>query len=421
MVLAVLLIAIGAYLFYNRSTAMLAVRTLRRDMVRTSLTVLGILIGVASVVTVSAIGAGARDSIGQQIESMGSNMIIVFPQSTNASGARGMQGQGQRLTESDGQALLHEANTIKAVAPSLRSRVQVIAGERNASTSAVGTTTSFFDVRSWRVRRGEMWTPLDEQTKQKVVIVGSTVERKLFGTGHGVGQKVRIGRYNFRVAGVLESKGEAPIGGDQDDIVLMPISTMRTRIMKTAPDFAGVLMASATSPEASERAIEQVRAILMQRHHIQDVKLADFTIRSQKEFQQMQASIYGLLTVLLVLVAAISLVVGGIGVMNIMLVSVTERTREIGLRMAVGAQSADVRNQFLVEAIVVTLIGGIAGVSAGAGIVALFTKLFEWPMSIDPTSVAVSLITSGATGVVFGFFPAWRASHLDPIVALRHE
>ncbi len=421
MILAVLLLALGAYLFFNRDTVVLAIRTLRRDLIRTSLTVLGILIGVSSVVTVSAIGAGARDSIGKQIESMGSNMIIVFPQSTNASGARGMQGQGQRLTQSDGEALLHEASSIKAVAPSLRSRVQAISGEQNASTSAVGTTTSFFEVRSWKVKHGDMWTPLDEQTKQKVVILGSTVERKLFGAGHGVGQRVRIGRYNFRIAGVLESKGEAPIGGDQDDIILMPISTMRARIMKTSPDFAGVLMASATSPEVSDRAIAQVQSILMQRHHIQDVKLADFTIRSQKEFQQMQASIYGLLTVLLVLVAAISLVVGGIGVMNIMLVSVTERTREIGIRMAVGAQTANVRNQFLVESIVVSLVGGIAGVCAGAGIVALFTTLFEWPMSIDPTSVAVSLMTSAATGIIFGFFPAWRASHLDPIVALRHE
>ena len=421
MLLVLLLVALGVYLVVNRDTVVLAARTLRRDLVRTSLTVLGILIGVASVVTVSAIGAGARDSIGKQIESMGSNMIIIFPQSTNASGARGMQGQGQRLTQSDGDALLHEASSIKAVAPSLRSRVQAIAGEQNASTSAVGTTTSFFEVRSWKVKRGDMWTQLDEQTKQKVVVIGSTIERKLFGAGHGVGQKVRIGRYNFHIAGVLESKGEAPIGGDQDDIILMPITTMRARIMKTAPDFAGVLMASATSPEASDRAIAQVQSILIQRHHIQDVKLADFTIRSQKEFQQMQAAIYGLLTILLVLVAAISLIVGGIGVMNIMLVSVTERTREICIRMAVGAQTANVRNQFLVESIVVSLVGGVAGVGAGAGIVALFTKLSEWPMSIDPSSVAVSLMTSAATGIVFGFFPAWRASHLDPIVALRHE
>ncbi len=412
---------LAVYLVRHHESVLLATRALSRDLVRATLTVLGILIGVASVVTVTAIGSGARDSIASQIQSIGSNFIVIFPQNPNASGARSAQGQGQRLTEEDGRAIVREAVSVKAVAPALRLRAQVISGEHNASTSIIGTSTSFFEVRSWAVKTGDAWDQSDEAAKSKVVVIGTTLRRNLFGAANPIGQNIRIGRYNYRVLGVLESKGEAPFGGDQDDVILMPISSMRTRVMRTAPDFAGALMISATSAEVSDRAVTQINSILYQRHRITNVKEADFVVRTQKEFQKMQDNIYSLMTVMLVLVAAISLIVGGIGVMNIMLVSVTERTREIGIRMAVGARSSNVRSQFLVEAIVVALVGGIAGVAVGALAIATLKALLSWPMQIDGTSVLASVTSSAVTGVLFGFFPAWRASHLDPIVALRRE
>jgi putative ABC transport system permease protein len=223
------------------------------------------------------------------------------------------------------------------------------------------------------------------------------------------------------VVGVLESKGEAPFGGDQDNMVLMPIGTMRGRIMRTAPGFAGVLLVSATSAETTQRAVKQIESILRQRHRIADDREPDFWIRTQQEFQAMQGAIYSLLTVLLVCIAAVSLVVGGIGVMNIMLVSVTERTREIGIRMAIGARANDIMLQFLVEAVVLALIGGIAGALTGIGAIAVLGGTLGWPMKLDPVALAVAVATSAATGIAFGFFPARRAAALDPIVALRHE
>ncbi|MBS2017635.1 MAG: ABC transporter permease [Deltaproteobacteria bacterium] len=388
---------------------------------RASLTILGILIGVAAVVTVTALGAGARDQVSDQIQNMGSNVIMVAPQSAAASGARSALGAGARLTEDDGRAILREAVSVAAVAPALRSRSQLVAGERNWSAQIIGSNRSFFQVRSWAVKRGSAWEDHDEATKAKVCVLGTTVATKLFGSEDPVGRTLRIGHYTFKVIGVLESKGEAPFGGDQDNMVVMPISTMRGRIMKTAPGFAGVLLVSATSAETTNRAVKQIDGILRQRHRIEGDRDPDFWIRTQQEFQQMQTSIYGLLTVLLVCIAAVSLVVGGIGVMNIMLVSVTERTREIGIRMAIGARAGDIMTQFLVEAVVLALIGGVAGAVTGLGAIAFLGGTLGWPMKLDPVALAIAVGTSAATGIAFGFFPARRAAALDPIVALRHE
>jgi putative ABC transport system permease protein len=296
-----------------------------------------------------------------------------------------------------------------------------VAGDKNWSAQVIGSTRSFFTVRNWRVARGAEWDEHDEAMKAKVVILGTTVAEKLFGEEDPVGRQVRIGPYAWRVAGVLESKGEAPFGGDQDNLVLMPIGSMRGRVMRTAPGFAGVLMVSATSADTTDRAVAQIRSILRQRHRIESNRDDDFWIRTQKEFQEMQTAIYSLLTVLLVCIAAISLVVGGIGVMNIMLVSVTERTREIGIRMAIGAQKADIMTQFLVEAVVLALIGGLAGALAGIVAINLMADGLDWPMKLDPTALTVAIMTSALTGIAFGFFPARRAAMLDPIVALRHE
>ena len=398
----------------------LALSAVRRNVLRASLTVLGILIGIAAVVVVTALGTGARDSVANQIQAIGSNFIIVFPQTANASGARGAAGSGARLTEDDGRVIAREAVSVLAVAPALRTRAQVIAGERNRSTSIIGTTLPYYTVRNWGFAKGAAWQLADETSKAKVCVLGMTVANDLFGNEDPIGRSIRIDRHSYRVVGVLEVKGEAPFGGDQDDTVVLPIGSFRGRVMKTPPGFAGTLMISATSAETTDRAVAQIDSILRQRHRI-DTKEPDFQIRTQKEFQAIQGLIYGVLTLLLVVVAAISLVVGGIGVMNIMLVSVTERTREIGIRMAIGAQESDIQMQFLVEAVVLATLGGIAGILLGSGAISILARILEWKMAPDPIALSVSLAVSAAIGVGFGFFPARRAAKLDPIVALRRE
>jgi putative ABC transport system permease protein len=401
--------------------ARLAVLSIGRSTLRAGLTILGILIGVMAVVTVTALGAGARDQVSSQIENMGSNVIMVAPQSNASSGAKGALGSTVRLTEEDGRAILREAVSVTAVTPALRSAGQVMAGDKNWLTQFMGANRSFFKVRSWKVARGAEWDEHDEAAKTKVCILGATVADKLFGAEDPVGRYVRIGKHQWKVIGVLESKGEAPFGGDQDNMVLMPISAMRGRVTKTAPGFAGVLLISATSADTTRRAVSQIDSILRQRHRIEEGREPDFWIRTQQEFQAMQGAIYGLLTVLLICIAAVSLVVGGIGVMNIMLVSVTERTREIGIRMAIGARANDIMTQFLVEAVVLALIGGLSGALAGVGLIQFLGTTLQWPMKLDPTALAVAIFTSAMTGIAFGFFPARRAAGLDPIVALRHE
>ncbi len=400
----------------------IAMRAIRRNGLRAVLTVLGILIGVAAVVVVTALGDGARKSVGSQIESLGSNFIIVFPQQSNASGARGSQGGGVRLTEDDGKAIKRDAVSIAAVAPVLRAQAQFVYGDKNVSTSAIGTNRDFFTVRSWKLKTGSMWDETDEVLKRKVCLLGETVRKNLFGdNGDPIGHYIRVDRYSYRVIGVLASKGQAPIGGDQDDVVVMPIGSMRARIFRTPPGFAGALMMSATSAETNDRAVAQTESILRQRHHIVEGREPDFAIRTQKEFLELQQKVYGALTILLTLVALVSLVIGGIGVMNIMLVSVTERTREIGIRMAIGAREGDIRLQFLVEATVLASIGGFAGVAVGLALVPLISWLRDLSMSINPAAAIISVFVSGLTGIVFGFFPARRAARLDPIEALRRE
>ena len=399
----------------------LAFTAIIRSTFRASLTILGILIGVAAVVTVTALGSGARESVGSKIEGMGSNMIMVIPQSSQASGAKGALGSGARLTEEDGRAIMREAPSVVGVTPGLRTSAQIVANDKNWSAQVMGANRMFFKVRNWKVERGAEWDEHDESAKTKVCVLGTTVATRLFGGEDPVGRTVRIGRYNFRILGVLESKGEAPFGGDQDNMVLMPIGSMRARVMRTAPGFAGVLMISAANADATDRAVHQIEGILRQRHHIDDGREPDFWIRTQQEFQQMQGAIYGMLTVLLVCIAAVSLFVGGIGVMNIMLVSVTERTREIGIRMAIGARANDIMIQFLVEAVVLALIGGVAGALVGVGIIRILGATLEWSMKLDPLALSIAVATSALTGIAFGFLPARRAARLDPIDALRHE
>jgi putative ABC transport system permease protein len=399
----------------------LALRSILRSPLRASLTILGILIAVSAVVTVDALGTGGRDRVSKQIEALGANFIMVFPQHSQASGAHGAQGSGMRLTEEDARAILHEATSVTAISPALRATVQIVYGDQNWLTQAFGTRLSYLQVRNWPVEHGQAWGEHDEATKSKVLLLGSTVARELFGAEDPVGRTVRIGRYGYRVLGVLATKGEAPFGADQDDAVLLPSTSFRARITRTPPGFAGSLMASATSTATTDRAVSQIDSVLRERHRIDAEGEPDFTIRTQKEFASMKDRISDVLTLLLVFVAAVSLVVGGIGVMNIMLVSVTERTREIGVRMALGARQVDIRAQFLVEAATLAFVGGLAGILCGGGLVALFRGVLHWNMTLRPLAVLVSLAASAATGIGFGFLPAHRAAGLDPIEALRHE
>ena len=399
----------------------LALRAIARNPLRASLTVLGILIGVSAVIIVTALGTGARESIGTQIQSLGSNFVVIFPKSSAASGTRGAQGSGVRLSEEDGRAIMRETTSVVAIAPALRSGTQVVYGDKNWNTNIIGTTVPYLQVREWKLERGSMWEPRDEVVKSKVLVLGSSVARELFGTEDPVGRTVRMGRYPFRVLGVLVSKGEAPFGGDQDDCVLTPIGTYRSRVTRTPPGFAGILMVSASSPETTDRAVTQIESILRQRHHIDEQREPDFEIHTQKEFAEMQQTVFGLLTALLISVAAVSLLVGGIGVMNIMLVSVTERTREIGIRMAIGAREGNIQAQFLIEAVVLALIGGLVGTIIAVAVVAVVAKVLGWAMPLDLKPILISIAVSGGIGVGFGFFPARRAAKLDPIEALRHE
>jgi putative ABC transport system permease protein len=396
----------------------IAFRAIQRNLLRASLTVFGILIGVAAVVIVTALGAGARDSVGHQLDSIGTNLIFVWPDRTVASGARSKG--GGRMTEEDARAVMREAVSVANYHPQVGTRVAVIYGDSNTTTGIVGTTSSFFPLHNWPFARGAVWDEHDEATKAKVCVIGETVRQHLFGTTDPIGHVIRIGNFPYTIVGLLAPKGEI-FGNDQDDTIVMPIGGMRSRFVHTAPGQVQALTFSSTSADTTDRAVSQITEILRQRHHIAEGAPSDFEIQTQKDMQAIQGAIYVILTVLLVAVAGISLVVGGIGIMNIMLVSVTERTREIGIRMAIGAREADIRTQFLVEAVVLSVLGGLAGVAFGAVVIAGIAKVLEWKMGMDPLALTVSVMVSAAIGIGFGFFPARRASRLDPIEALRHE
>jgi putative ABC transport system permease protein len=325
------------------------------------------------------------------------------------------------LTEADGRALARDAVSITNVAPWLSIVGQVVAGDKNVSTELIGITTSYFPVRRFKIAKGELWTESDELVKNKVCVLGPTVAEKLFGTDDPIGRTIRIGRYPFRVIGVTTPKGNSPFGDDQDDRIMMPIGSFRGRVMRTAPGRVDLLMASASSEETTQRAVEQATGILRQRHRIGEGKDSDFKINTQAELRQTQEGIASVLSALLLSVAAVSLVVGGIGVMNIMLVSVAERTREIGIRLSIGARERDILVQFLIEAVALSMAGGVLGIVLGsAATIGLGQAL---GMNATPTlgAIVVAAATSAFIGIVFGFIPARRAASLDPIDALRTE
>ena len=397
----------------------LALSAIVRNKLRAALTVLGILIGVTAVVIVTALASGAGESVGKSIDSFGSNLLFINPETVASSGARGAV--TGRLTENDARAVARDAVSVERVAPFLSASGQVVSGNKNASTYLIGTTTSYFPVRRYNVARGSMWTESDELLKTKVCIVGTTVAEKLFGTDDPIGRTVRVGRSPYRIIGVLEPKGTSTFGEDQDDRLLMPIGSFRARVLPTSPGRVDMFMASATSEQTTTRAQDQITAILRQRHRIAEGRDADFSVKSQAEFREKQQAITNVLSALLLSVAAVSLVVGGIGVMNIMLVSVAERTREIGIRLSIGARERDILTQFLIEAIVLSLAGGILGIVVGGGATFALGRALGWNTTPSATSVLVAFATSAFIGVVFGYLPARRAAKLDPIEALRQE
>lgn len=398
----------------------LSLRALGRAKVRASLTILGILIGVAAVVIVVALGNAVRDRVIGEINSLGANIIFVFPQDARSSGARTQP--RARLTEDDAAAILREATSVSAISVHSSTSAQVMAGDRNFSTQVMGVGDNYLQIKGFTLSDGEMFTPADFRTKAKVVILGETVKKELFGSATDViGEYVRIGKYPFRVVGLLAEKGQSPFGEDQDNRVIMPIGAFRARVLRAPPGRVQMLLVQSSDEQTVDRATAQIEGILRQRHKIAPEDEPDFGIRTQAEIRKSNEATFATLTALLSSIAAISLLVGGIGVMNVMLVSVTERTREIGIRMAIGARQGDIMIQFLIEAIVLCLLGGILGLGLGLGSIALLARSLGWPFVIPASAVIASLATSAFVGIVFGFLPARRASNLDPIDALRYE
>ncbi|MBI5516152.1 MAG: ABC transporter permease [Deltaproteobacteria bacterium] len=399
----------------------LAVLSLSRNKLRAGLTVLGILIGVAAVVAMTALGEGARGTIEGQLGALGVNLLWVWPGSNTSSGARGEVGSAAALNEDDAQAIARELGTIQATAPILGASAQVVVGSRNVATRAVGSTTDYVRVRSWGLQRGRYFTEADVRTAAKVCLLGETVRQALFGRADPVGETVRIGRVPCTVIGLLAVKGQGSFGQDYDDTVLMPITTLRARIRRASGRDVDQIMVSARDAAVMQRAQQQVIALMRQRHRIGAGEENDFIVRNLQDIQSTFEKTRSTLSTLLLSIAFIALLVGGIGVMNIMLVSVTERTREIGIRLAVGAQARDILAQFLVEAVVLSGVGGVTGLALGVGAGYGLGKAMDWAVRFSPTAAVVALGTSSGIGVVFGYFPARRAAQLDPITALRHE
>jgi len=404
-------------------TVLVAFRAVLRNKMRSFLTTLGIIIGVAAVIAMMAIGAGARSQVEAAFAAMGTNLLIVMPGSTTAGGSFGGFGSMPTLTWDDLTAIKNEVPTVKFAAPQLRANQSIVSDEMNWTTSIIGTSPEYFDIRSWGMASGSPWTQADVDAGAKVVVLGQTVVERLFGkTSNPVGQTVRIGKTPFAVVGVAAKKGQSPNGHDYDDTAFIPFTTFAQRIQGGLGKFLnGSIFVQATSAQTTNRALDDVKALLRDRHHVAPGGDDDFSIRNLSEVASAQQQGTETMTTLLASVALVSLIVGGIGIMNIMLVSVTERTREIGLRMAIGAKPKSVLVQFLVEALVLSIAGGLLGVALGLGAATWIAGKYRWPMQIQVDVITISVAFSALVGLVFGIYPAWRASRLDPIDALRYE
>jgi putative ABC transport system permease protein len=405
-------------IFFN--AVRLAFSAIARNKLRAFLTVLGILIGVWAVVTVVALADGATSKIGGELDSFAANAIYVWPQSTQQSGAHSKV--SGRLTEADGKAIAREAVSVSGVGTFLATSGQAVLGDKNVLTQLMGVNLAYFPVRKWEVSQGAFWQESDELLKTKVCVIGETVREKLFGPGADpIGATIRLAGFPYRVIGLLKARGASTFGDDQDDRIVMPAPSYRARIQHTSPGRVDQFIIGATSEDTVDRAVDQIKSVLRQRHHIAEGSPDDFEVHTQAEQREMQSQVFGVLSLLLLGVAAISLVVGGIGVMNIMLVSVAERTREIGIRMSIGAREGDILTQFLIEAVVLSCVGGLAGTVLGVGVTFLLGQMFNLPLRAGLGSIMMAVGTSAGIGLVFGFLPARRAAKLDPIDALRTE
>jgi putative ABC transport system permease protein len=404
-------------------TFRVALRALRRSKMRSFLTTLGIVIGVAAVIAMVAIGDGAKARVAKTYEAMGANLLIVLPGTTTAGGAMGGFGSLPTLTWDDLRAIQTEIPSVRWAAPILRTAAPVMSEDVNWTTSVQGTTPEYFSLRSWPAASGALFSDSDVDSGTKVIVLGRTVADRLFGTGADpVGHQVRVKNVPFQVTGVLAVKGQSPNGQDMDDAAFVPRTTFQTKLQGGLRNLvSGVIFVSATDAAATGRAEDQLRALLRDRHRLAPGADDDFSIRNLAETASAQQEGASTLTTLLAAIAAVSLLVGGIGIMNIMLVSVTERTREIGVRMAVGARARDVLAQFLAEALVLAVAGGVIGVAVGVGIAWRLAVAFGWPVLFRADVVLLAVGFSGLVGVVFGLYPARRASRLDPIQALRFE
>ncbi|MBR4196986.1 MAG: ABC transporter permease [Synergistaceae bacterium] len=400
-----------------------ALRSLLSNRTRSLLTMLGIIIGVGAVITMVAIGRGAAQQVESALAGFGSNMLIVMPAPPNSTGARGAAGSGQSLTLEDSYALAEQTFSIARTAPEVSTSAQVIYGNSNWNTSVTGSTPDILQVRNWSMASGAMFTEQDVRSGAKVCVIGQTVARELFGYSDPVGITIRIKSVPFRIAGMTTKKGANSWGQDQDDFILVPVTTAQRRLSRagTRVDTVRRINVQAKDKDSVSSAEKEIISLLRQRHKLTDGVENDFNVRNMTEVQESMASTANVMSMLLGAVASISLLVGGIGIMNIMLVSVSERTREIGIRMAVGARPSNVRVQFLTEAVVLSLLGGAIGISLGVGVSKAVTAFVGWATIISGQSIIVAAGFSAFIGILFGFWPAWKASNLDPIDALRTE
>ncbi len=401
------------------STWTIALRALRRNLMRSGLTMLGIIIGVAAVIAMVAIGTGAKEQVAASIAQIGQNTVLVLSGAPSRGGVRGGFGSAPTLTRQDYEAIRKEVSGVLRATPDVRKNAQVMAGNQNVNTTINGAGEVYADIRAWDFADGGNFSSADVKAATKVAILGNTVATNLFGDASPVGQIVRIQNAPYTVVGLLKPKGMSMMGSDQDDVVLVPWSSALVRL--TGTDSFRSITVQAESAEQVEQVMEDIGALLRQRHRLRDGAEDDFHVHSQQEIMEMATSTAKTMTILLGAIAGVSLLVGGIGIMNIMLVSVTERTREIGVRMAVGARGGDILLQFLVEAVVLSVGGGLIGIGLGVGVAKIVSAKVGWNTLVSPESVALAFAFSAAIGIFFGFYPARKAAGLDPIEALRYE
>jgi putative ABC transport system permease protein len=406
------------------TSSRIALHALRVNRTRSALTMLGIIIGVAAVIAMVGVGAGATERIEAQIQSIGSNLIIVLPGSISSNGVRLGSGGVATLTEDDARAIAAECPSVALTAPTVRGGVQAVYGNNNWATTVQGVTPDYMTLRDYSMQWGQFFTTQDVDAAAKTAVLGETVSQNLFGASNPTGQVVIIKNVPFTVSGVLTPKGQSPTGQDQDDVILLPISTATQKVLganKANGRAVGAVMVQAVNPQAINEAIQEIEALLRERHRIEPGLDDDFSIRNLTEVFAAQETSAQVMAILLGAIASVSLIVGGIGIMNIMFVSVTERTREIGLRLAVGAKRRDILSQFLVEAIALSLVGGIIGIFVGVTTSGLISHFARWTTDISMFSVVASFLFSALVGMFFGYYPARKAAFLNPIEALRYE